>query len=235
MPVIAGDPGDVWVNSTNKILWQFHCNFSNSCGLCIQFANQLGPYWPIPLHHNCNCRNVAVRPGAEASPFIDYQQAVAELDEKQQARVMGASNWKLVESGTVKWSDVVTRARVKDFHQVVAEQKLTVKQMTAVGISPYQANKALGLITTPAHAAATAARKTLVEELEAEGLTMAEVRAKLVEILKQRLVARRGRDRAKPRTRDLLATGALAGAIGRLIGTTSPRRPDGDVRNVVRD
>lgn len=192
MPVISGESGEVWTNSTEKILFQFHCNFSNSCGLCIQFANQIGNFWPIPLHAGCNCRQVAVRPGARAAPFIDYQKAVAELDKKQQARVMGLSNWKLVESGAVKWSDVVTKARVKDFHQVVAEQKLSVKAMTGMGISPFEAKKALGLITTPAHLTAVATRKALVEELRKGGLSDAEIQVRLVEKLKQRVQVKRG-------------------------------------------
>ena len=36
---IHGNPGDQWKNDTDKTWYQLKVNFSNSCGLCIQYAN----------------------------------------------------------------------------------------------------------------------------------------------------------------------------------------------------
>ena len=53
---IHGEPGERWTNETDKVWWQLKVDFINSCGQCIQYANTLARFWPVPFHPGCNCR-----------------------------------------------------------------------------------------------------------------------------------------------------------------------------------
>lgn len=183
---IVGEPGTTWTNRTDKIYFQAVCKFQNSCAVCISLAGQIARFWPYPIHFGCLCRSVPIMPGAESKPFIDYQQAVAELDPSQQAAAMGRSNWTMVSAGLVKWDDVVTRSRVRDFREVVARNKLTVEDMVRVGVAPRDAKQAFNAVHTAGHEQARKTRKVVATALKEHGLTDAQIAAHVGEKLLER-------------------------------------------------
>lgn len=193
MKNFGGTPGTAWKNDTAKVSWQFRCSFKNSCGLCCQFANRVGNYWPIPMHFGCNCLQEAVRPGATAAPFVDFMEEIAALDEAQQARVIGRSNWALVRSGAVKWEDVVTRSRVRDFRDVVAMKNLTAADLIKSGVSRREADRAHGAVHTAAHRRLDGERAALVQALRGHGLPDARAIEEAGRLMgESRLAIRRG-------------------------------------------
>jgi len=187
MNPIDGPAGTVYVNTTDKILWQYQCQFRNSCGRCIQFAGLIGPWWPLPLHRRCNCRNVPVPPGESAAPFVDFRKEVEELDPAQQAVVMGRSNYALVRSGKVDWKDVVHPRRVLNFREVVDGKNLSVAEMVRVGVSPVQARNAVAVVRSPEILAADRRRIELVRILEAQGMTRDAIAAAVAKKLAARV------------------------------------------------
>lgn len=186
--VISGDPGTAWTNDTSRIMQQLHVKFDNSCAICISQANMIAPYWPLPFHFGCNCRNVPIVPGATAAPFVDFMDEIRKLEPNQQAAAMGASNWKLVEAGVVKFEDVVTRARIRDFHEVASIHKLSVKTMTDAGVRSQWAKEAHERVNTAKHLDTEATRRALVVGLRNAGLTDKQIASEVG----SRLVARAG-------------------------------------------
>lgn len=182
-----GEPGEAWTNTTGKILFQWVCNFSNSCGRCIEQANTVGSWHPLPAHRGCSCRNVPVPPGYEAAPWIDYQAEVRALDPDQQRRVIGAANWRLVESGAVRWDDVVQRTRIRPLKEVVARHGLSVRDLTSAGVPRHQATSTWAAVHTPERLAAAASREDLVRRLRSGGLTAEEVRREVAGRLAERV------------------------------------------------
>lgn len=184
---IVGEPGTTWTNRTDKIYFQAYCKFQNSCAVCIGVAGQIARFWPFPFHFGCLCRSVPIMPGAESKPFIDYQEAVAELAPSQQAAAMGTSNWAMVNSGLVKWDDVVTRSRVRDFREVVARNKLSIEDLVRSGVSAKEAKKAFNAVHTPGHEQARKTRKTVAAALREHGLADQEILAHVGEKLLERV------------------------------------------------
>lgn len=171
-----GPAGDVFTNDTEKVLYQFVCQFSNSCGTCIQYAHAIGPYWPIPLHRGCRCQQRPLPPGTDALPFVDFMEEIRSLSPQQQAVAVGASNWKLIEAGVVDFGEVVTPARVRDLREVVSRNRLTIKAMTKAGVGKATAQQAYRSVRTPEHVLVEARRRELVESLAAKGLSAAQVK-----------------------------------------------------------
>jgi hypothetical protein len=174
--IIAGEPGEAWVNTGPKVLFQCLVSWSNSCGSCVQYDHQIGPWWPLPRHRGCLCKNIPVPPGHEAEPFVDFQQEIAKLPPPQQARVIGVANWRLVESGTVPWGDVVTRTRIRPLKEVIARNELSVRDLTAAGVPRGRAASAWAAVHTPEREALAASRAEVVAKLRAGGLTADEIR-----------------------------------------------------------
>jgi len=166
-----GQPGEVWVNDTNRVKYQLLCNWLNTCGFCAQYDHAIGPWWGIPLHFGCNCDQVAIKPGGQAKPFVDYREIIDGLDHDQQAAVMGASNYRLLKQGLVTWEDVVTPSRVRDLREVVARKKLTVKQMEDAGIKPWNAKEAHRTVHTPEHELEERHRRELIEKIKGAGVS----------------------------------------------------------------
>lgn len=177
--VISGDPGTAWTNDTSRIMQQLHVKFDNSCAVCISQANMIAPYWPLPFHFGCNCRNVPIVPGATASPFIDFADEIRKLEPSGQAAAMGASNWRLVEAGVVKFEDVVTRARIRDFHEVVSIHKLSAKTMTDAGVRSRWAKEAHERVNTAKHLDTEATRRALIVGLRNAGLSESQIAAEV--------------------------------------------------------
>lgn len=184
--VYNGEPGDEWVNDTGQPQYQFIVNWTFSCGICAQYDHAIGPSWPIPVHRNCRCVQHLILPGATAAPFVDFQAHIQKLNRAQQSAVIGRSNLQLVEAGTVQWSDVVTRSRVRPLYEVVAERKLSVDAMTKAGVNSKTAADAHAWVNTPAHAAAEAHREKLTKAILDKGVE----REALKQAAAERLAAR---------------------------------------------
>jgi hypothetical protein len=177
----------VWTNETARVRYQFHAALSNTCGVCLQYHLKIGPFWPIPIHHGCRCRQVAIRPGQRApEPFTDYRRLLDGMPHDQQVAAIGASNYTLLQKGVAAWEDIVTPSRVRDFREVVARKGLTVEQLRKAGIRRYMAERAHGAIHTSEHEAAEAHRRRLAERLKGAGLSQAALKGELA----RRLAAR---------------------------------------------
>ena len=137
-------------NDTGRIMYQFKVSGVNTCGLCWQYDGAISTWWS-KQHRGCACEAIAVYPTQETAPYVDWRKKFADLPEDQKETAVGVSNWKLIESGTVKWDDVVTPHRVRNLREVVSREKLTVEQMTNAGVRPQDAHKAYATVHTPAH------------------------------------------------------------------------------------
>lgn len=203
--------------------WQFRCQFNRSCARCIQLANLIGPYWPIPIHYKCVCQNVPVAPGQLADPFLDFQEEVRGLDPAQQAVVMGRSNWALVESGAVRWEDVVTRARIRTFREVVARERLSVEALVRAGVKPGPARQAVESTATDAQTQAEAGRRIMAEILAQHGLSTREIAGAVGGRLKLRVGVQGGPQ--GPSRAGSLARGATTATIA-VVRQSLARVPD---------
>lgn len=185
--VIGGNPGSRYTNTTGKVLYQLIVTFDNSCGVCIQFANKVGDSWPIPFHRGCRCTQRPIYPGQTSEPFLDFREEIRRLDPAQQNRVMGSANYRLVESGVVKYEDVVTERRVRNLREVVARQKLTVDQMVRSGVGKREASQAYDAVNTGTHTAVEQRRKQLIDKLMSAGYTGDQIKSTVGQQLASRL------------------------------------------------
>lgn len=188
--IFNGEEGDVFTNETGKVLYQFHASLENTCGTCLQYHLAVGPWWPIPIHRQCRCKQTLVAPGATAEPFVDFREILADLPPDQQAKAVGASKYKLLEAGVVEWEDVVTGQRVRTLREVVSREKLSVKRMVSAGVQEHIAEDAYASVNTPDHKLAAAHRKLLVERLETAGLSRSQINARVAAGLAERVTVR---------------------------------------------
>src|SRR4051812_23471268 len=78
--VAAGDPGTVWTNESERIVFQFICQLRNSCGQCVQYHRQVGRYWLIPLHRGSILPGtMIVAPGVHSASRGFYDGPVARV------------------------------------------------------------------------------------------------------------------------------------------------------------
>ena len=174
--ITNGTPGTTWTNTTGKVQYQLLVTWENSCGLCIQYDRAIGPLWPTPFHRGCRCRQKPVWAGNESDPFVDFRKKLLDLDPGQQARVIGRSNLKLVEAGVVKWSDVVTPARIRSLREVVSRGKLSVAELLDAGVTKKAAEAAHQSVNTPAHAVAEAERVEALRKLLGLGVSKPQIK-----------------------------------------------------------
>jgi GNAT superfamily N-acetyltransferase len=120
-------------------------------------------------------------------PFIDYQEELRKLGPVAQRNAMGASNWRLVESGLAKWEDVVTKGRVRDFREVADRLDLSVDRMVRAGVRPDLARKAYDATHTEAHASAAKDRAALIKGLKAHGVKDERIAAEVGDLLASRV------------------------------------------------
>jgi hypothetical protein len=185
--IYSGDAGTRFTNETGRVLYQFIAALQNTCGLCLQYHLKISAAWPIPMHYGCRCIQRMVKPGQQAQhEFCDYRKLLDAMPEHDKAAAIGASNYRLLKSGLATWEDIVTPNRVRDFREVVAKKKLTVKQMVAHGVKPYQAQEAYSAVHTTEHQAAEQHRRELLQKLTGAGLSQ----ENLVNELSKRLAAR---------------------------------------------
>jgi DNA topoisomerase IB/GNAT superfamily N-acetyltransferase len=111
-------------------------------------------------------------PNAHApNPFIDFREVLDGMDQSQKRAAVGASNYKLIESGRVQWEDVVTPYRVRDLREVVAIKKFSVHDLLDAGVKERYAVQAHASVHTPAHELAEQARQKLLDNLRSAGLS----------------------------------------------------------------
>jgi hypothetical protein len=82
----------------------------------------------------------------------------------------------LLESGVVKWDDIVTETRVRSLKEVVAARKLSVASMTKAGVSPRYARDAFAAVHTPEQELIRQHRKELVEQIKEAGLSREQIK-----------------------------------------------------------
>jgi hypothetical protein len=186
--LFGGEPGTTWTNDTGRVRYQLICNWANTCGVCAQYDHQIGPWWGIPLHRGCRCRQIAIKPGGVSKPFVDFMKIVDDLPPSQRAVVVGASNYKLIKAGVVKWSDVVSPSRVRDLREVVSIHKISIETMEGAGVQSYIAQKAHQAVHSPAHEAAEAQRHELASKLKGAGLAQQTIADALGKAMAQRIV-----------------------------------------------
>jgi len=191
-----GDAGDVWTNDTGQPLYQLIVSWQNTCGTCAQYDHAVGPAWPLPFHRNCRCKQIVILPGVKARPWVDFRAQAGRLSPSQKRALIGASNWKILDRGLVSWEDIVTPYRVRDFREVVALKKLSLKSLTDAGVKPGIAQRALAAVNTPAHQLVQSVRTQLLANLTGVGLAPSQIAALSAPALAARLGIREG---AKPR------------------------------------
>jgi hypothetical protein len=174
--IFNGEEGDAFTNETGKVLYQFHASLSNTCGVCLSYHLAISSYWPIPIHRNCACHQTFIAPGATAEPWVDYRKILDEMSPAQQREAIGASNYKLLTEGVVKWDDIVTNTRVRSLREVVAREKLTIPDLKSVGVRDDVAKAAWSSVHTTGHEAAAAHRKILVENLTKAGVSPQQIK-----------------------------------------------------------
>ncbi len=169
--LVQGEPGAKWTNDRARVHFQLIVDWSTCCGLCAQFDHKIGPYWPIPFHPNCRCRQLPIPPGGESRPFVDFGVKIAAIKPAAQARICGRSNLKLIEAGVVKWTDVVTSNRIRSLREVVARGKISVETMTRAGVVRHIAEEAHASVNTPAHQIASDDAAQAIGELSQHGVS----------------------------------------------------------------
>lgn len=170
-----GNPGEIYTNDSERFKYQIICDLVHTCGVCLQYHLAVSNWWPIPFHRNCRCSQVPVRPGASARPFVSFRELLHGLDPAQQTAAIGRANYQLLESGVVKWDDIVTPTRVRTLTEVVAARKLDVASMTKAGVSPKIAADAFARVHTPEQVLIRQHRASLVANLERAGLSTGQI------------------------------------------------------------
>jgi hypothetical protein len=141
----VGQPGTVWVNTTDRIRYQLTPSFRACCGVCFQYAHHVGFSWPIPFHYGCECIQKAIMPGESSLPFLDLAELLRPLTPAQQDALMGRDNWLLFRDGLVRWEDVVAPTTVHPLHAVVCGRRIGVGAMVKAGVSRDAAEEAYRL------------------------------------------------------------------------------------------
>ena len=173
----SGTPGDTRENDSGKVQYQAIVSWHNSCGQCIQYDHAIMSHsWPFPYHFGCNCIQVLIYPGTRSRPFVDFRAKIETLDDRQKNRVVGASNYKLIQAGKAEWSDVVTQSRIRDFREIVSLKKLDVTTLQKVGIDKRTADEAFKSVHTAAHEIAMTSRERIIAALKAKGISQEEAK-----------------------------------------------------------
>jgi len=162
-----GEPGTTWVNDTGKVRWQLICRLSNTCGACLQYHLAIGPSWPIQLHFGCNCQQVQIQPGAEAPhKFVDFRELLDGMRHDQQVAAIGAANYKLLKAGVVKWTDIVTKYRVRTLREVMALNKVSLETAIKARVKPAIAKEAYEAVHAPEAEMVRQHRQELLDKLK---------------------------------------------------------------------
>jgi hypothetical protein len=166
-----GKPGEIWVNNSEKVKYQLIVAYQNSCGFCIQYDRAISNWWPLGFHNCCRCRQLLIRIGGVAEPFVDFRVKLEALSDAQKVSALGRSNYSLLQHGVVSWDDIVTETRVRSFHEVVQRAKLDVAAMVKANVDPEQARHAFEKINASKQLIVREQRAKLIEGIEKAGLS----------------------------------------------------------------
>jgi len=134
--LVNGPAGEAWVNRTGRVRYQFLADLVRTCGACLQYHRVVGPWWPIPIHRGCRCRQKAVGPGQAAEPFVDFRKLLEGMPRSKQAAAVGVGNYRFLRAGLVEWGDVVTTSRVRSLRDVIALTHVGRKAVLDAGVRP---------------------------------------------------------------------------------------------------
>jgi hypothetical protein len=166
-----GNPGEIWVNRTEKFKYQLICNYKHSCGFCLQYDRAISNWWPVPFHRSCRCKNMLVRPGNSAEPFISFQEKLLGATPQQQTDAIGASNFSLWKRDVVTWDQIVTETRVRTLAEVVQQQKLSLDDLLKAGVRADRAEAAIARINTPKQQLIREHRQALIQKVLKSGIS----------------------------------------------------------------
>jgi hypothetical protein len=176
--IFNGEAGTTWVNDTHKIQFQFIASLRNTCGACLQYHLAIGPYWPIPIHPNCRCRQVPIQIGAPApEPFVNFRKLLADMPHDQQVKAVGASNYRLLQAGVVKWDEIVTVYRVRTLREVLALNKVSLETAKKAGakLQYRMVKEAFEAVHAPEAELVRQHRAELIEKIKARGVNQAQL------------------------------------------------------------
>jgi hypothetical protein len=221
-----GEAGTRWKNDTGQAQYQFVCDLVRTCGACLQYHMAIGPWWPIPIHRNCRCKQYRIEPNAAAPhEFVDFREVLDGMTQAQKRIAIGASNYKLLTEGVVKWDEIVTRYRVRTLQEVVAVNKVTIGTLEKAGVRKNIAKRAYAAVHTPEQDLIRRHQAELVKKLEKAGVSQDELARELARQIVGRVGIAGG---PKPETlREFLPPspphgGALAALLNRPKGPKKP-------------
>jgi hypothetical protein len=221
--IYDGEPGTRWTNDTGKVQYQFIAALINTCGVCLQYHRKIGAWWPIPIHYGCRCEQELIEPEAQAPhDFVDYRELLDKMPKSEQAAAIGASNYKLLKAGVVKWEDIVTPSRVRDLREVVAKKRLTVDQMAKAGVGRRWAEEAHASVNTPEHQLVEQKRREILEKLRNAGLSQEKIVEALSQKLAERVAIGAGEGIAAQKMPTPWSAAADAAALARFLERLSP-------------
>lgn len=164
--IISGEPGEHWLNDTDRPWYQLDVAGFNTCAFCWQYNGRISRYWPLPFHGNCRCRQRRIAMGQRAPlPFTDNERAMLAMEGHEQAALMGKALFRLWQEGVVEFGDIVTPGRIRTLEEVIALKRLSIKRLVAAGVSRAVAERAYFATHAPEHEAAAAHRKRLLGQL----------------------------------------------------------------------
>jgi hypothetical protein len=169
---ICGPEGTLWINNTGRAHYQFVCTLTDTCGACLQYANQIqiGP-WPLPLHRECRCKQKRIEPGQHAPyRFVDFRKILNEMSPDAQAKTLAPGVYALLKSGMIEWKHAVTRYSLVGLSGIVAWKQLTVDQMVALGVDSDITVAAYEAVHTPEQDAIRRARAESLQALDVAGI-----------------------------------------------------------------
>jgi hypothetical protein len=186
--IVSGLPGDIWINSIQKPLYQLFACYKEGSGVCVQYDRRLARLWAIPHFHGCECKQKVIKPGELCLPFVDFLEILRGLDLSQKHAIVGKGNWEVFEAGLVPWSEIVTPGRVREFNEVMARNRLTVPQMVAAGVPEDYAQETWDSVYTPEMLEVMAKRREIIQKLKEHGLSFGDISKAAAERLAGRVV-----------------------------------------------
>jgi hypothetical protein len=170
--IISGEAGKRWTNDTDKVKYQYIAALTDTCGVCLQYHLKISAAWPIPIHEGCRCIQRMIKPGQVAlHAFCDFRDLLCKMDQAGKHASIGAPSYALLESGLVRWEDIVTPNRVREFHEVVARKRFTVEQMISHGVNRAAAEEAYAMVHTPEHEGVERERRELLLKIAGAGVS----------------------------------------------------------------
>ena len=165
------------------------------------------------VNSNCRCHAYPLAPGSKAEPWADFREILRDLPEGQKFKAIGQAAYRLLEAGTIQWSDVVTSARVRPLFEIVAREKLSIDTMVKAGVNRQVATEAFAMVNTPLHQAIEAHRMKLIGQLRNAGLTDEQIKQGFAEGLSRQIAGHAAKPPNVPLQHGVVVSGMPASAI----------------------